>query len=418
MDRHSGWMSKMANWTIVLLPALAMWVPLGAEIGLFFILLAMAVAWLTGWRPPRDVWGAEQKYIAYALIAMIGVKALSAVWSIAPDLTWRHLRLHLHLLLYVPLLILFSLIKNKNQLFFSKALPWAIFPGAAWAMWEWMDNGYVFSGFDFSGAAKNSLVLSVLLTYIVCNLFFDGLQRPRYRHLWLGLMAALIMVMIGKRSTTLVMFVTFIFAWWVQRQKIDSSSALDVRMHGFKRVFPFIILLITFGLIGLTWAKWVLAWQETLQFFSTGYAGGSIDTRLELYRIAIQIFLSNPWLGVGAGTSRHILEMGIYSNSLANYNHYHQFLLQLLAETGVLGVIVWSVSLWKIQRSLNFIVSEQSGAIRLTAYTLILIALLFGATNLSFGNILFHIIFVYLLALVSSRPTTQNHGAMTDNAPR
>lgn len=400
--KTSIFIPKLAAWTIVLLPALAMWIPLGAEIGLLFVLVAMALAWLTGWRPQSSVWGKEQRLIAYAITAMISVKALSTIWSIDPELTLRHLRLHLHLLLFIPLLILFSEVQQKNELFFSKAIPWAIIPGAAWGIWAWIGNGYSFSSLEFSGAAKHPLILSLLLVYIVCNLFFAALQRPLYRHFFLAIIASVIMYMINKRSTTLAMLLTVVFSWWIQNRKTQSISS-HYQIKQIPQYIPIsIILLATFVLIFFTWSKWILAWQETQQFFSTGAYGGSIDTRWELYSIAIQTFLMHPWIGVGAGTTRHVIEIGSHSQVLAQFNHYHQLFLQLLAEIGVLGFSVWVVSLSIIQRSLNRLVADKIGPIRLTAYTVILIALLFGVTNISFGNILFHIMFAYLLAIVAA----------------
>ena len=108
MVNHSRYMEKLAQWTAIALPALAMWVPVGAEAWLLLVLLAMALAWLTGWRPQAGIWRKEQKTIAWALVAMVGIKALSLLWSIAPALTWHHVKLHLHLLLYIPLVVLFT----------------------------------------------------------------------------------------------------------------------------------------------------------------------------------------------------------------------------------------------------------------------------------------------------------------------
>lgn len=200
----------LSIWTIVLLPALAMWVPLGAEVWLLLVLLAMLSAFVLGWRPAQKRWLSSQKLIVCALLAIVGFKATSLLWSTEPALTWHHVKLHFHLLLYAPLVILFSQIENAHQIFLRKALSLAIFPGAIWAVYVLYQDRGLLDNFDFSGATKNSLILAIFLTYVLCNLAFAYIQSRNKIYLFLILLALFVIFVNGKRSiilnTALVFF--------------------------------------------------------------------------------------------------------------------------------------------------------------------------------------------------------------------
>ena len=397
----NNFMTLMGRWTILLLPALAMWVPLGAEAWLLLVLTGMVSAWVLGWRPVEKIWTPNHKHIAYALAGIVGIKALSMFWSVAPQLTWHHTKLHLHLLLYVPLLVLFSQVPNAHQLFFRKALPLAIVPGAVWALLAWWNKGFPLGGFDFEGATKNSLILAILLTYVLCNVLFEYMHtRAPINLLWVFL-ALVIMAAGGKRSTILVTTIVMLFALWVYASKVRWGSHIQFRRSlGWLGLLIFSVCML---FVYLTRDKWLLAWTQTHQFFSKGYAGGSIDTRWELYSVAWEAFKQNVWLGKGAGTAREVIANSPHGQTLRHFNHYHNLILQSLSDLGVLGVAVLVYCLHVIQTRANRLVSGLELDIQLTTYTHLLVAVLYGLTNLSFGNILFHLTFVYLLAISTQK---------------
>lgn len=394
----------MARWTILLLPALAMWVPVGAEAWLLLVLITMLTAWLLGWRPAEKIWTSNRKHIAYALLGIVGIKALSMLWSVAPHLTWLHTKLHLHLLLYIPLLVLFSQVPNAHQLFFRKALPLAIVPGAVWALAASWQKGFPLSGFEFEGATKNSLVLAILLTYVLCNVLFEYMHTRAPINLLWAFLALIIMMAGGKRSTILVTMIVVLFALWVNARKTHKGHKVQAKRS---LVMGYLFLLaISMLFIFLTRDKWLLVWVQTHQFFTQGYSGGSIDTRWALYNVAWESMKQHMWLGTGAGTAKAVILESVHAKTLRHYNHYHNILLQSLSDLGFLGAAVFFACLGVIQTKANKLVSGCGLNIQLCAYTLLLTAVLYGLTNLSFGNILFHIFWVYLMVLVSVRSTT------------
>ncbi len=397
----NNFMNLMGRWTVLLMPALAMWVPVGAEAWLLLVLITMLTAWLLGWRPAEKIWTPNHKQIAYALAGIVGIKALSMLWSVAPQLTWHHTKLHLHLLLYIPLLALFSKVSNAHQLFFRKALPLAIVPGAVWALLAWWHKGFPLGGFEFEGATKNSLILAILLTYVLCNVLFEYMHTRAPINLFWAFLALVIMLAGGKRSTILVTTIVMLFALWTYASKVSRGSHIQFRKNlGWMGLSIFFVGML---FVYVTRDKWLLAWTQTQQFFSKGYAGGSIDTRWELYSVAWEALKQNVWLGEGAGTAKAVIANSLHGQRLGDFNHYHNLILQSLSDLGVLGFAVLVYCLHVIQTRVNRLVSKHELNIQLTAYTLLLTAVLYGLTNLSFGNILFHLMFVYLLAISTQK---------------
>lgn len=178
--------------------------------------------------------------------------------------------------------------------------------------------------------------------------------------------------------------------------------------HLFNRVAGVVMgLMLLFGYT--TRDKWILGFQETQKYFTEGYTGGSIDTRWELYNIAWQAFLEHPWIGSGAGTAKAVIAKSINAQALESFNHFHHLFLQMLSDTGLLGTLIFIAALYFIQKAINQFTAKQGPAIRLSGYTALLTAIFYGITNLSFGNLLFHIFFAYLLALItcSSKTTAE-----------
>ena len=398
--------SLLSTWSIILLPALTMWVPVGAEVWLLIVLLFMLLSFLSGWRPVQPIWLHEQKTIVYALLSIVCIKAASLLWSVAPALTWHNTKLHFHLLLYVPLVILFNQVESSHKLFFRNALSVAIVPGSLWAMYSWWQHGFPLNGFDFQGAAKNSLILAILLTYVLSNVVFAYMQSRKPIYLLLALLGLIILLAGGKRSAILVTALIILFGFWIQANQKYHSDHTNNRIFIFKATS--VLLGLTLALIYFTRDKWLLVWQQTRQFYSDGYVGGSIDTRWELYGLAWQGFTKNPWFGTGAGTAKVIIADSSHASSLQQYNHFHNLFLQSLSETGILGTSIFIAALFFIQKSINKCASDKGIAIKLSANTAILTAILYGLTNLSFGNILFHLFFIFLIAIYSVKKLLPN----------
>lgn len=96
-----------------------------------------------------------------------------------------------------------------------------------------------------------------------------------------------------------------------------------------------------FGLVGLWPALQRWKWPLILGALAAGgvlwvYVGGlAHGGRQELWSVAWQMFTARPWLGQGPDTYQRIFELAY--PTYPHYDHAHNVLLNLLAETGLLG---------------------------------------------------------------------------------
>lgn len=405
--KNSGlnkFVSAWARATVVLYPTLTMWVPIGVEAWMLVTLFIIA-GWLLGqgikgWRSCSIT--VEQKTIFLALLAIVGIKVLSLAWSVDAPATRDNLGLFWHLLLYLPLVVLFRWVDDV-EVRLTQAFRLAAWIGCAWAIIALASRSGGLAGIEFEGAAKNSLVLALPLTFMCSYLALRYWQRHNSIDALALLACVPILVANGKRSALLILLLFMVLAAW----KWWREQARQGMRGGVFGARAFVLSgMLALGLAMLFWAswrKWVLAWDQTSSFFTLGYQGGSLDTRLQLYALAWQNFLAHPWLGTGAATTRYVVGHASPSlNGLDNYNHFHQLLLQQLSDLGVVGAAVWMVALLAMHRSLVKSSSGHPLYMRVYAWTLVSVMVAFGFANLSFGNILIHMFWVYLLALFSS----------------
>ncbi|MGH8709953.1 MAG: Wzy polymerase domain-containing protein [Burkholderiales bacterium] len=159
----------------------------------------------------------------------------------------------------------------------------------------------------------------------------------------LAVLMLFVLALSGSRSAWLFLFALLaLSAWWYRRDQ--KNAALLIAS---------IVLIPGFALmqwvVQLPWfAAPVPAVTSIQRLFD--FASGSI--RLELWREAWHIFLQSPLLGVGWGQfAWQHFEYGVLfkSSGLSGlYNHAHNIVMQLLAETGLVGAVtvVGGVIIW------------------------------------------------------------------------
>lgn len=150
----------------------------------------------------------------------------------------------------------------------------------------------------------------------------------------LAVLMLFVLALSGSRSAWLYLFALLaLSAWWYWRNQ--KNAALLIAS---------IVLIPGFALmqwvVQLPWfAAPVPAVDSIQRLFE--FASGSI--RLELWREAWYLFLQSPLLGVGWGQfAWQHFEYGVLfkSSGLSGlYNHAHNIVMQLLAETGLVGAV-------------------------------------------------------------------------------
>ena len=142
-----------------------------------------------------------------------------------------------------------------------------------------------------------------------------------------ALFAIIIMVMTlltGERVNFLLVAVAGFLSLFVSRQNWPRAAILSIT--------SIVVIFIVFHIFSPTSERYISAVISQL----------SLDVNSDYYRAmvpALHVFESSPAFGIGPGNFRYmcadIVDSGL---GLSCYNHPHNFYLQLLAETGLVGV--------------------------------------------------------------------------------
>ena len=158
----------------------------------------------------------------------------------------------------------------------------------------------------------------------------------------------LLLALAGSRSTWLYLGALIVLAVLLHRLRRDDAS---------RRIVVFACWLLP-GFIAAQWLVTLpfMVPEEGPQMMTSAerlfQMASGIEPRLQLWGEAWEMFLSAPFLGVGLGQFAwyHFLHQAATGAAAAPgvYNHSHNVVMQLLAETGALGasVIVGAVLLW------------------------------------------------------------------------
>jgi O-antigen ligase len=102
-------------------------------------------------------------------------------------------------------------------------------------------------------------------------------------------------------------------------------------------------------LIAIRWKKFSLGFQEIQHYLDHGHSNiqnSSWGARMEMWRVGWSAFWNNPWLGMSASVRPSDLQIyGAPPSELFGHRHFHQQFLQILAEGGLLGLAVFTLSL-------------------------------------------------------------------------
>lgn len=203
--------------------------------------------------------------------------------------------------------------------------------------------GRVFSFYDNSNAFASVLVLLVPVGVALLL----GAKRRRYRAVGLisALFGALALVMTYSRACWLGLIaaaVVFVFLW--KRKLLPLFIAAGIAMIPF---LPSSVL------------------NRFLTIFNTG--DSSISSRVPIYQAAIRLVKARPVTGAGLGTSAvqaAIDALDLYDGKF-DFVHSHNTLLQVWAETGLLGIAAFVAAMYNGLKSGAKAVLRGSGPARM-----------------------------------------------------
>lgn len=272
---------------------------------------------------------------ALSVASITMVKGISWFWSISPANTLSSTVSHLHFLLWVPLVALFLRAK-KPLMAMLLGGRLAVLGLLAWSLHFWWQNGMeLHPAIRLEAGAQNPGVLGQLASVLTLWLGWRWRQVPSLINLLWVFASVCPVIAAGGRSHIVVMaagliLISLIAAWHARKSL----------RYWYLGVIIFAVVLI--GGLGKALApRLLLAWQEVrhYQHDSTAAVGTSVGNRVGLYHVAWQAFPDSPWIGFGAGTSKAVVEK--YSPIAAQFaaiRHYHQQLVQVVMETGLIGL--------------------------------------------------------------------------------
>jgi len=376
-----------------------------AELGTFLCLLGVALLFAREPHALRQHAGAQ--LLLWLLAAYAGAALLSAVDAVAPGKSWGTVAA---LLRYVPLgLYACFAIRREHKL-------QALYVAVAWVLALWCADAWLqaLTGWSLGGHAEAERISGIFgadnlklgPTLAVLSPFALWAARRRWGLPGLLLAFALVLgpvLLAGSRAAWLCYaLVALGFAWREARSLL--------RFAGFCAVAA--VLLVLAG--GIAWkasARFhdrvehtLLALQGTDQSIDAALSG-----RLEIWRTGIDMFMAHPVNGVGVRGFRYAYPQYAAANDRFVVTteacgvgegacHAHQLVLEVLAETGTLGLLLWLAAVvlaWRAWRRVD-------AAARTRAFpaTLALGVMLFPLnTHLAFYSAWWGLLFAWLLGL-------------------
>ena len=179
--------------------------------------------------------------------------------------------------------------------------------------------------------STNSIYLSLGLVCWACGLI-GSRKKARVKDLILGLILLLALFLTTKRGPLVASVAAIVVSYlFVNRKKLTGTMLKTLAVAA--------IAVIAVGVL----ATFVPAVQATLERFIELSDDGTGNGRSYLYDFAWSMFHANPLLGCGWGAySKYVATTplgAMYSNLGFSSMSAHNVYLQLLAETGVIGLI-------------------------------------------------------------------------------
>lgn len=374
-----------------------------AELGTLLCLIGLLLQCRRGMAPWRDGRGAV--LLLVLLAAYVGAALLSAFDAVAPAKSWSTVA---GLLRYVPLGLYACLVIRRvdrlHALYVGVAVVLALWVLAAWLqmLTGWSPRGAA-TGEYLTGLFGDDLKFGPALA--VLSPF--ALWAAQLRWGWRGLLAAFLLLLgpvllAGSRSA------------WLCYALV--ALAFAGREAGTKRRFlglcaaGAVLLVLAAGMAWKLSPRFDARMQRTLDVFHGGEHGlnAALTGRLDIWHTSLRMIEAHPFNGVGVRGFRYAYphyapadDHFVVAESCGvgqGACHPHQLVLEILAGTGVAGLLLWLAALawaWRAWRRVGPLARSHA-----FPATLALGVMLFPLnSHLAFYSAWWGLLFAWLLAL-------------------
>ncbi len=389
-------------WPAVLVLAVVVLLPFGrsaeAPIAIGAIAaLVLALRWRIDWRD-------DAVRLVLALFACYWVPLLaSGFGAVAPDKTWSTVGTTLRFLPFA----LFATFALRDAAAWPRVVAAVGLVVAAWLLDAWLQMA---TGWSLGGPAEKERLsgifgadnlklgptLAVLSPFVL-------VAALRWRG-WRGLVFAFalltpVVLLAGSRAAWIsYALVCALLAWREARNRrqlliafgvatLGIAAAVAVALHGSER-------------FGARVERSLLVFDGTESAVDDASAG-----RIRIWRAAVRMSAAHPVSGVGARGFRHAYAQYADANDPfvdaktgIGASHAHQIVLEVLSETGLVGLACWLVGAWLAWRAWRR--ADAAARERALAPALALVAMCFPInTHLAFYSAWWGLLFWWLLAL-------------------
>jgi O-antigen ligase len=392
-------------------PLLPLWLlvallPFGrsAELGTFLCIVGFLLAWR---RKPALLRGdAGMRVLLLLLACYIGAALVSAFTAVMPGKSWSTV---LALLRYIPLgAYACYVMRGKSRLHgFYVAVAAVV---AFWVLDAWMQ---MLTGWSLRGHAEPERISGIFgaddpklgPTLAVLSPFALWVAKERWQRR--GLLMALLLllgpvILSGSRAAWICFgLVGLVFIWREAGSPLRFVAAC---------VIAAVVLLAAGGIAWKTSTRFDARMQRTLAVLggSEQDINEATTGRLDIWRNSLAMIAARPVTGVGVRDFRYAYPHFAPANDhfLVQENcgdgvgacHPHQIVLEILAETGVMGLLIWLAGVgiaWRAWRRAGKI-----GRAAAFPVTLSLAVMLFPInTHLAFYSAWWGLLFAWLLGL-------------------
>ncbi|TSE25138.1 O-antigen ligase family protein [Tepidimonas aquatica] len=345
---HIGSAANTATIITILFFSLLLNIPAAGE----SIFLFLSIIGLISLKQQKLYPDKKLNFFIIGVTSIFWLKFFSLLWSIDTRATLRDIGTHIHFLLAPLIIIAFHTAQNLLA-----ALKFGLKTAAAMLL-LWMIYHTINYGFPITEALRMEA----------------GAQNPGVLGQIVGVYAAwaLLLGLKSRDKSLLLSSAIFLGAVYFAGGRSHWTASLAIYLatliyiardtRHFRTVALISIIPLFAGAMAI-WPRVEKAYDEYQLYLNSwqAYRSGAITTkelrqaasssvgnRAALYIIALNTWPKSPWLGFGAGTSKHVIDQNapLQSNDLVS-GHWHQQYIHILMELGILGflALIFSISL-------------------------------------------------------------------------
>ena len=334
---------------------------------------ALTLFWLAGpfimliERTPADVW-----------LSIISITFLSrSIWC--KEFYWLKEPISQSFIILALVFFVSAALSPMPLTSMAETLAWCRFPLFAAAILFWLGNSHVILKAYIYALLAATFLMGCILG---AELFFEGHKHGRLEWPYGDRVPGNYLVKVGmpavifatylsyiskghKRAAWLVATISFVLICFITGERWNSILVLSavilasISFFGMKRAVP-VIFITVLGALGILMATFPEVLGRYILFI-LNLPISSESAHLRAFSSGFFAFLDSPVFGVGPGNLRHLCEYFAASHPIIICaNHPHNFYIQLLGETGVVGFVCFLFCLFQFVKSFRLKIKSRT----------------------------------------------------------